>query len=94
MAVTVTYHVPLPAKIADATYKVEHVWSVQMEYLAISVICRAQQTVKTPYVTYRTEHVLHVTLGGPGCIVKLVRIFIMLILSSVYNNYFLFNVFW
>lgn len=94
MAVNVTYHAPLPAKIAHATYKVEHVWCVQMEYLAISVICRAQQTVKTPYVTYRTEHVLHVTLGGPGCIVKLVRIFIMLILSSVYNNYFLFNVFW
>lgn len=86
MALRVIFRVPPPVKITYVTYKMEHVWSVKMESMAIYVICRAPQTVKTAHVTCRTEYVSDVTLGGPGCIVKYVRIYIILILSSVYKE--------
>lgn len=44
-----------------------------MEYMAVTVTCRVLQTVKTTYVTYKTEHALTVNLVGLELNVKHVR---------------------
>lgn len=38
--------------------------SVNLEYIAVTVICRVQPTVMTTHVTHRMEHALHVDLDG------------------------------
>lgn len=73
MAVIVIFRAPSAVKITHVTYKVEHVWIVNMEYMVATVTCRVPLTVKTTHVTCRMEHALHVNLDGPGCIVEQVR---------------------
>lgn len=73
MALSVTFHAPPPVKTTIVIYKVDHVWIVNMEYTEATVTCRVQQHVKTEYVTHRMEHALHVSLDGPECIVKQVK---------------------
>lgn len=81
MAVTVIPHAPSPVKIRHVIYRVENVWSVNMEYLAATVICRVPPTVKTTHVTYRTEHVSRVILGGPEMTVTKVKISIIYVIN-------------
>lgn len=57
MASLVIFRAPSPAKTAHVTYKMEHVWSVNLEYIAVTVTCRVPLTVKTTRVTHRMEHV-------------------------------------
>lgn len=70
MANRVTLRAPLPVKITNVTYKMEHAWTVNLGYLAVIVIHRVPSTVRTTRVTLRTEHVLHVNLDGLEYTVK------------------------
>lgn len=51
-----------------------HVWSVDLEYMGVTVISRVQATVKIKHVICRVERVLYVTLDGPETNVIQVRI--------------------
>lgn len=57
MAPPVTFPAPSPVKIAHVTYKVEHVWSVNLGFTAVSVTYLVPLIVKTTYVTERMENV-------------------------------------
>lgn len=81
MAPRVTFCAPSPVKIAHVTYKVEHVWSVNLGYMAVTVTCRVPLTVKTTHVTDRMEHALHVNLVGMEFIVKQVRLILILLMK-------------
>lgn len=70
MAPPVTFLAPSPVKKTHVTYKVEHVWSVKLVCMAITVIKCVPQTVKTTRVTHRMEHVIHVKLDGQEHTVK------------------------
>lgn len=74
MVAPVTVRALTPVKITHVTYKVEHVWIVNMKYMVTTATCRVQATVKTTHVTCRLEHALHVNLDGLECIVEQVRI--------------------
>lgn len=43
--------------------------------MADTVTSRVPAIVKTTHVACRTEHVLHVSLDGPECIVEKVKIY-------------------
>lgn len=73
LALSVTVHAPPPVKTTLVTYKVEHVWIVNMEYMVATVTCRVPSTVKTAHAIHKMEHALHVSLDGPECIVKQVN---------------------
>lgn len=75
MAHSVTFRVPSPVKIAHVTYKVEHVWSVNLGCMAVTVTCLVQSIVKKTDVTERMEHVLNVNLVGQEYTVKQVILF-------------------
>lgn len=75
LALSVTVHAPPNVKTTLVTYKVEHVWIVNMEYLVDTVICRVPLTVNTVHAIHKMEHALHVSLDGPECIVKQVKKF-------------------
>lgn len=64
MVSRVTFRAPSPVKTMHATSKVGHVWSVNLGYMAVTVIYRVQPTVRTTLVTERMEHALHVNLDG------------------------------
>lgn len=83
MALHVTFHARFLVSIVHVTYKVEYVWSVNMGYMAVIVIYRVPQTVKTTRVTYTMEHALHVDLDGLGYIVQQV---ILLIISLFFST--------
>lgn len=70
MAPLVTFSAPSPVKIVHVTYKMENVWNVNLEYLAVTVIYRVLPTVKTTRVTHGMEHVIHVNLDGQEFTVK------------------------
>lgn len=55
MALYVIFNAPSPVKITHVTYKVDHVWIVNMEFMVDTVTCRVQQTVKTTNATFITE---------------------------------------
>lgn len=76
MAPPVTFLAPSPVKKAHVTYKVEHVWSVKLVCMAITVIKCVPQTVRTTDVVHRMEHVLHVNLDGLEHTVKQVITFV------------------
>lgn len=77
MASRVTFRVPFPAKIEHVTYKMEHVWSANLEYIAVTVTCRVPPTVMTTNVTDRMEHALNVNLDGLEYTVKQVILLIV-----------------
>lgn len=52
----VAFRAPLPVKITYVTYEIEHVWSVNLEYMAVTVIYRVPPTVITMHVTCRMGH--------------------------------------
>lgn len=62
MARLVTLRVQTNVKIEHVTYNMEHVWSVNLDYMAITVNYRVPSTVMTKCVTCRMEHALHVNL--------------------------------
>lgn len=70
MATRVTLRAPSPVKTANVTYKMEHVWSVNLEYMAVTVIYRVPSTAIRTRVTDRMEHALHVNLDGLEYTVK------------------------
>lgn len=74
MAWDVTSPAPLPVKIAYVTYKMEHAWTVDLEYMAATVIYRVQSTVMTINATCRMEHASPVNLDGPEYTVNQVSI--------------------
>lgn len=76
MALSVISLAPPPVKTTHVIYRAEHVWSVNLGYMAVTVTCPVPSAVKTKHAKYRMEHALHVSLDGPDCIVKQVRIFI------------------
>lgn len=47
MALRVIFLAPSPVKVTHVTYKVEHVWSVNLGYMEVTVIYHAPPTVKT-----------------------------------------------
>lgn len=75
MALPVTFLAPSPVKIAHVTYKLEHVWSVNLGCMAVTVTYLVPPIVKTTGVTERMEHVLHVNLVGLEYTVKQVILF-------------------
>lgn len=82
MATRVTLHAPSPVKITYATCKMEHVWSVNLEYMAFTVIYRVPSTATRTRVTDRMEHALHVNLDGLEYSVKQV-----ILLSRMRSEY-------
>lgn len=52
MGLTVIFRVPLLVKTTHATYSLEHVWIVNMQYMVATVTCRVPLTVKTTYAKY------------------------------------------
>lgn len=68
-----TVRAQTPVKITHVTYRVEHVWIVNMEYMVTTATCCVQATVKATHVTCRLEHALHVNLDGLECIAEQVR---------------------
>lgn len=75
LAPPVTFLVPSPVKIAHVTYKLGHVWSVNLVCMAVIVTYHVPPIVKTTYVTKRMEHVLLVDLVGLEYTVKQVILF-------------------
>lgn len=57
MAPPVTFLAPSPVKIAHVTYKLEHVWNVNLRCMAATVTYLVLRIVKTTGVTERMEHV-------------------------------------
>lgn len=56
-ALHVTSCALLPVKIAYVTYKIEHAWSVNLRYKAVTLIYLVPSTVMKIHVTCRMEHV-------------------------------------
>lgn len=56
MAMRVIFRAPSAVKIARVIYKVGHVWSVNLGYMAVTVTYRVPSTVSTTYVTHVMEH--------------------------------------
>lgn len=56
MAPHVASRAPLPVKITYVTYKMEHDCSVNLEYMAITVIYRVPPTVITMHVMQNGAH--------------------------------------
>lgn len=81
MAVTAICRVLSTVKKTNVTCRMDHVWSVHLDYIVGTAISRVQPTVKTKYVTCIMDHALHVSLGGLNDIVKRVRIFVIIILK-------------
>lgn len=75
------FRAPLPAEIAHVTYKMEHVWSVNLKYIAVTVTYYVPLTAMTIHVTYRMELALHVNLDGLGYTVKQVILFIIYVIK-------------
>lgn len=63
MALRVINHAHPHVMATDVTYKVEHVWIVNLEYMVATVTCRVPLTVKTTHATCRMGHVWIVNLG-------------------------------
>lgn len=76
MAWDVTYRAPQPVKIAYVTYKMERAWTVDLEYMAATVIYRVQSTVMTIHVTCRMVLASPVNLDGLEYIVYQVMLLI------------------
>lgn len=70
MARLVTLPAPWHVKITHVTYKMEHVWSVNMDYMVVIVMYHVPPTVMTTRVTDRMEHALHVDQDGLAHTVK------------------------
>lgn len=81
MVPRVTFCAPSPVKIIHVTYKLEHVWSVSMDYMAVTVIYRVPPTVMTVYVKERMEHALHVNQDGLENIVTQVSLTIIIFMK-------------
>lgn len=63
MATLVTFRAPSPVKITNATYK-KGVWSVNLGYMAFTVISLVPLPVMTARVIDRMVHAFHVNLDG------------------------------
>lgn len=64
MATRVIFRALSPVKIIHVTYRVDYVWSVNLEYMAVTVIYRVPSTAIRTCVTDGMEHALHVNLDG------------------------------
>lgn len=92
MATLVTLRVQSHVKIKHATYNTEHVQSVNLDYMAITVIYRVPSTVMTTCVTHRMEYVLHVNLDGLEYTVKQVRMHITYYINIKVTDFFVYFV--
>lgn len=77
MAPRVIFRAPSTVKMTYVTFKMEHVWSVNLGYMDLTVTYRVQPTVMTTRATVRMEHVLHVNLDGLEYNVKQVVLIIL-----------------
>lgn len=70
MATRVTLCALSPVKIIYVTYKMEHAWSVNLEYMVVTALSFVPPPVMTTRVIDRMVHALHVNLVGLGYTVK------------------------
>lgn len=80
MATRVTLRAPSPVKMTYVTYRMEHVWSVHLEYMAVTALYLVPQPVMTTRVIDRMVHALHVNLDGMGYTVKQVILLIIYVI--------------
>lgn len=90
MASLVIFRAPPPAKMQHVTYKMEHVWSVNLAYIAVTVTCRVPPTVITTHVTNRMEHAIHVNLVGLEYSAKQVILLIIHVIKMYITCFFVY----